>query len=283
MKGFIYQFILCGFFFVLILPCMASPVFADVIPPSTEIKFSTPAPRHVLSGRIMPPELKITSWKKYNYEAGFGLFGESHKAYPSLFILGGKGKHSFGLSYFNSTVPFIKDEYDFLRSNNIAVKRTISLVLVGVSTVTYINDEISRFHSRTQIFDFFYIRTLSGEKEKYKAMPVSSSEPMATTIKFDFIMGIPIGYNSYNLRCTLDSGNIYSESGSSFGLGLSTGFKFSAANSLLLNKGLVFSAGAIYRKIWFKNITGKIDGPLRSEINGIRIFLNTAWRFNFYN
>ena len=263
------RFILPIIFFVFILPSLASPVFADAISPSTEIKLSTPTMSNVFSGRIMPPELKQASWKKYNYEAGFGLFGERHKAYPAIFILASKGKNAFGLSYFNSTLPFIKDEYDFLRSNDIAVKRTVSSVLVkGVSTVTYITDEISRFHSRTQIFDFFYIRDVISGHEKYKLA---------------LMTGIPIGYNSYSLRCTLDDGNTYSESNSLLGVGLSAGFKFSAANSLLLNKGLVFSAGAIYRKIWFKNIAGKIDGPLRSEINGFRVFINTAWRFNFYN
>ncbi|MCK4936217.1 MAG: hypothetical protein KAR84_05135 [Elusimicrobiales bacterium] len=263
------RFILPIIFFAFILPSLANPVFADTISPSTEIKLSTPISRNVLSGRIMPPELKQASWKKYNYEAGFGLFGERHKAYPAVFILAGKGGNAIGLSYFNSTTPFIKDKYDFLRSNDIAVKRTVSSVLVnGVSTVTYITDEISRFHSRTQIFDFFYIRTFIGGKEKYK---------------LDFIMGIPIAYNSYSLRCSLDNGSVYSESDSSFGAGLSAGFKFSAANSLLLNKGLIFSMGAIYRKLWFKNVVGKIDGPLRSEISGFRVFINTGWRFNFYN
>lgn len=256
-------------FFIFVMPQLATPAFADARIPSHKIKLSTPSARNVLSGRIMPPELKVSSWKKYNYEAGLGLFGESHKAYPTIFILANKGKNTIGLSYFNSTAPFIKDEYDFLRSNDIAVERTINSVLVGVSTVTYITDEIAQFHNRTQIFDFLYMRNILSGREKYE---------------LSFIFGIPITYHSYSVRCTLDNnGGNYSESDSSFGTGLSIGLKFSAANSLFLNKGIVFSAGAIYRKIWFKNIAGKIDGALRSEISGFRIFLNTAWRFNFYN
>ncbi|MEA3306957.1 MAG: hypothetical protein U9Q34_04135, partial [Elusimicrobiota bacterium] len=221
-----------------------------------------------LSGRILPPELKQASWQKYNYEAGLGLFGERHKAYPAVFVLAGKGKNAIGLSYLNSSLPFIKNRYDFLRSNDIAVKRTVSSVLVGASTVTYNTDEISQFYSRTQILDFFYARDIVSGNEKYK---------------LSFITGIPIGYNSYSLRCTLDDGSNYSESGASFGSGLSMGLKLTAANSLFLNKGFIFSMGAIYRKIWFKNMVGKIDGPLRLEINGFRIFINTGWRFNFYN
>ena len=153
-------------------------------------------------------------------------------------------------------------------SNDIAVKRIINSVKVGADTVTYITDEISRFHSRTQILDFFYIGTLIDGNEKYE---------------LDLMAGIPIAYNSYSLRCGLDNGDSYSESGSSFGVGLSAGLRFSAANSLLFNNGFVFSAGVLYRKLWFKNIAGKIDGPLRDKISGFRIFINTAWRFNFYN
>ncbi len=270
MKFFIRQFLLCGLIFIVLV----SQVFADVSIPSSKINLSTPTARNVLSGRFMPPGLKVSSWKKYNYEAGFGLFGESHKAYPSIVISLGKGKNTIGVSYFNSTVPFIKDKYDFLRSNDIAVKRTIDTVPIKdgsnniIGTSTYITDEISQFHSRTQIFEFFYSRDIIAGNEKYKLA---------------LMTGIPIGYNSYSLRCTLDNGSNYSESDSSFGMGLSMGLKFSAANSLFLNKGFVFSIGAIYRKIWFQKVTGKIDVPLRDKISGIRIFLNTAWRFNFYN
>ncbi|MBU2529793.1 MAG: hypothetical protein KKD35_02035 [Elusimicrobia bacterium] len=269
---FIRQFVLVAFLFICIFSLLTSGAFADAVSPVSVITLSTPTTTNVLIGRLMPPELKQASWQKYNYEAGIGLFGESYKAYPTMYVLAGKGKNTIAISYFNSKVPFIKDEYDFLRSNNIAVKRTVSSVLVKVGTVTYtviyINDEISRFHSRTQILDFFYIRDVIDGNEKYKLA---------------FMAGIPIGYNSYSLRCALDDASIYSESGASFGSGLSAGLKFTAANSLFLNKGFVFSLGAIYRKLWFKNIAGKIDGPLRSEISGWRVFINTGWRFNFYN
>ncbi|MCG2726826.1 MAG: hypothetical protein L6420_11360 [Elusimicrobia bacterium] len=292
--------LLIAVFSVFILPCLPFLVFADTALPLNKINLSTPSARNVLSGRIMSPELKNASWKKYDYEAGFSLLGERHKIYPSVFILAGKGeamlppmagrampiktaeampgavsrampiktaKNAFGISYFNSTLPFIKDKYDFLRSNDIAVRRIINSVKVGADTVTYITDEISQFHSRTQILDFLYIRTFMSGEEKYE---------------FAFIAGIPLAHNSYSLRCTLDDGSGYSESGSSFGAGLSAGLKLTAANSLFFSKGIVFSAGVIYRKLWFKGIAGKIDGPLRSEISGIRFFLNAAWRFNFY-
>ncbi len=274
MKGwaFIRWFIFHSFFSIFIVTWLSSSVFADVPPIiKDEIKLSTPSPLHVLSGRISPLEFKKTSWKKYDYEAGFVLFGERHKVYPGVFILAGKGKNTLGLSYLNSTLPFIKDKYDFLRSNDIAVKRTVDNVPIKdgsnniIGTSTYITDEISQFHSRTQILDLLYIRTLKSGSGKYK---------------FGLIAGIPIAYNSYGLRCTLDNGTGYSESGSSFGAGLSAGLNFTAAESFFFSKGLVFSAGLIYRKIWFVHDKGdKISRPLRSEISGVRFFLNTAWSF----
>jgi len=206
-----------------------------------------------------------TFWERASYLTGLNFYLDSRKIMPGFFFSMREGKNSFSLSYSWGSVPHVDDQYSFLRSARVPVKRTQRDILVNGSTVTYSNDEISKFETRTHLINFTHRRRLAD---------------IGDFLSVSVVEGLSLAYHKYDIECLLEDNSRYSEKDEAWGIGLEAGISAGFGGEMLLSKGFFTELGILWRKLWFDNSGAGVAGTdLRKELNGIKALLLFGWMF----